>query len=200
MMYLHNYKKNARVKVIKNNILKGEIVPNFKQDNEIGQWVDQKLSERGHTVDQSGIVDLPEYGIDNKTRKQGSKAHHTVGSMTIQNIIDTVNWVDTRYYKKSLNQNQIIWSEDFQEVVEVSVLDMDLPEIQTRLNDAYNNLRQKIANNVRTKNIVSDCGWAVLDGYNHPGSYRFRITNSAMTKIKNLSKSRDVRKRLFEEE
>ena len=53
--------------------------------------------------------------------------------------------------------------------------------------------------NPNEKNIVSDCGWAVFDGYCHNNSYRFRITDKAMKKIKTMSKSRDSRKGLFDE-
>lgn len=191
--------KQARVSVIKDNIKKGDIVPPSEKDCDIGQWADEQMFIKGHVVDQNGIIDLPEYGIDNKTRKHGSKAPHTVGSMTITDIIDTEEWTNTRYYKKALNQNQIQWSEDFQEVVEVTILDMDMPEIQEPLQAAYTNLREKVILGKRNKQIASDCGWALFDGYNHQGSYRFRITNKAMNKIKNMSRSRDTRKRLFEE-
>jgi hypothetical protein len=191
--------KKARVKIIKNNIQKGSKVPASGKDSDVGMWVDSELSNNGHKIDKNGIVDLPEYGVDNKSRKQGSRCHHTVGSMTINDIINTPNWHDTRYYKKSLNQNQITWNSDFLEVTEVSVIDMDLPEIQEPLKRAYENLQSKVATGDRRKNITSDCGWAVFDGYNHPNSYRYRITDSAMKKIQNLSRSRDSRKTLFEE-
>jgi len=192
-------KKRARVSVIKDNIKKGDRLPFTTKDCDIGQWVDLQMQDKGHTIDQYGVVDMPEYGIDNKTRKQGSTAYHTVGSMTVNDILNTPNWFDTRFHKKALNQNQVEWSETFQEVVDVSVLDMDLPEIQEPLEGAYNNLRNKVVNGNRNKHIKSDCGWAIFDGYNHSGSYRFRITDKAMKKIKNLSKSRDTRQKLFEE-
>lgn len=193
------YLKSARVKEIKNNIQKGERIPLTDKDCEIGQWVDDQLTLRGHIVDQNGIVDLPQYNIDNKTRKKGSKASHTVGSMTIDAIKSTPIWEETTFYKKSLNQNQIEWDPDFLEISHQTILDMDLPEIQSALKNAYDNLRSKILAGDRRKNIVSDCGWAVFDGYNHHNSYRYRITNKAMQKIKNMSKSRDSRKKLFEE-
>ncbi len=191
--------KRARVSVIKNNIEKGDLIPESNKDCDIGQWADTQMILKGHTVDKNGIVDLPEYGIDNKTRKFGSRAHHTVGSMTISDIINTENWYDTRYYKKALNQNQIQWSEVYQEVVDVTILDMDMPEIQEPLKAAYDDLRNKLVNGNRRKHIMSNCGWAVFDGYNHENSYRFRITDKAMNKIKNMSRSRDTRKKLFEE-
>ena len=191
--------KRARVSVIKDNIKKGDLIPQSEKDCDVGQWVDAQMAQKGHTVDQNGIVDLPEFGIDNKTRKFGSKAHHTVGSMTINDIINTQSWYDTRYYKKALNQNQVQWSDIYKEVVDVTILDMDMPEIQQPLQEAYEDLRKRVVAGDRSKNIISGCGWAVFDGYNHSNSYRFRITDKAMNKIKNMSRSRDTRKRLFEE-
>lgn len=192
--------KPARVNTIKNNINVGDRVPRSQKDCDVGMWVDQTLQDKGHKIDRNGIVDLPEYQIDNKCREQHSKAHHTQGSMTMNAIKNTPNWYDTSFHKKTINQNQITWNSDFQEVVEVRVLDMNLPEIQEPLRIAYENLRDKmLENTTRIKNITSDCGWAVFDGYNHEGSYRFRITDKAMKKIKNLSKSRDTRQKLFEE-
>ncbi len=192
--------KPARVSIIKNNINVGDKVPMSDNDCDVGMWIDQTLLDKGHKIDRNGIVDLPEYQIDNKCREQYSKAHYTQGSMTMSAIKNTPNWYDTSFHKKTLNQNQITWNSDFQEVVDVRILDMNLPEIQEPLRIAYENLREKmLGNDVRIKNITSDCGWAVFDGYNHEGSYRFRITNTAMKKIKNLSKSRDTRQKLFEE-
>jgi hypothetical protein len=194
------HQKSARVKIIKDNIQKGEKIPNTTKDCEIGQHFDKELEKRGHVIDPTGIVDCPEYGIDNKSRKHGSKCPHTVGSMTKKDIKNTPNWIDTRFYKKSLNQNQITYSDIFKEVVDVTILDMDLPEIQSELEAAYIDLRNQLLLGDESKNIISANGWALFDGYNHSNSYRFRITNKAMGYIKNLSKSRDTRNKLFYEE
>ena len=199
--------KQARVSVIKDNIKKGDQVPIAKHDCNIGQWVDQEMIKKGHPVDKNGVLDIPEYNIDNKTRKYGSKTHHTIGSQTIRKILATPNWYDTTFYKKTCNQNQIIWNEDFQEVVDVSIIDQDLPEIQEKHNTAYNDLRNQIIKDLGEdcvienlkKNYTSTCGWAVFDRYSHSGSFKYRNTDKAMKQIKNLSKSRNTRKALFEE-
>ena len=99
--------KSARVSVIKNNIEPGSRIPNVRNDATVGQWADQELVNKGHSIDKSGTVDMPEYGIDNKTRKKGSKTPHTIGSMTIENILKTPEFENTRFYHKVQNQNQI---------------------------------------------------------------------------------------------
>jgi hypothetical protein len=188
--------KSARVKLIKNNIAVGSPIPKFTQDHEAGNWVDREMQSKGHTVDTSGVVDMPEYGIDNKSRKYGSKASWTIGSMTIEDIIATPNWEDTRFYKKCKNQNQIKYNTDFMEIVDVSVLDMDIDLIQQNLKQDYIDLRQCVVEGDRSKEIKSR--WTVFDGYSHSNSYRMRITNTAMQMIKNISGTRDTVKKFLE--
>jgi len=205
--------KKARVSSLKNNITVGSSIPFSNNDCDVGNWVDSTMTENGYEVDPSGIVDLPDLGIDNKSRNRYSKANHTIGSMTIDNILKAIDWEDTRFYQKSQNQNQIEYDPDFMEVTKVTVLDMDIDATQEKLKTAYIDLRNKLEIAVDNKNklalenvtvdlpkeIKSNCGWAVLDGYNHSNSYRMRITNKAMTKIKNIAGNRDTWKRLMEE-
>jgi hypothetical protein len=183
--------KQARVSVIKDNIEKSTPIPEIRNDCDIGQWVDAEMMRKGHTIDPKGRVDLPEYNIDNKTRKKGSKADHTVGSMTIPDIIDTPNFEDSGFYPKVQNQNQITWDPIFKEVVDVKIVDMAIPDIQNRLKAAYENLRAQVIEGNRAKTITSSCGWARLDGYNHNNSYRYRITDTAMKQILTISAMRD---------
>ena len=190
--------KSARVKLIKNNIVVGSPIPKFTQDHEAGNWVDQEMQSKGHNVDTSGVIDMPDYGVDNKSRNVQSKAAWTIGSMTIDHIIATPNWEDTRFHKKCKNQNQVKYNKDFMEVVDVSIVDMEIDHVQEKLQDAYNDLRSRLLQGDRYKEIKSSNGWAILDGYSHPNSYRFRITNTAMQMIKNISSTRDTVKKLLE--
>ena len=190
--------KQPRVSVIKNNIEKYTPIPNTNNDCEMGQWVDQLMMEKGHAIDRHGRVDMPEYNIDNKTRKKGSKASYTVGSMTIRGIINTANWKDTGYFPKTQNQNQVTWDPVFKEISNVTILDMDIPEIQDKLAEGYNDVRNQLISGNRSKEIKSKNGWVVLDGYGHQNSYRMRIPNKAMNDIKTLSAARDSLKLNFD--
>jgi|APCry1669191515_1035360.scaffolds.fasta_scaffold00001_89 hypothetical protein len=183
--------KQARVSVIKDNIEKLAPLPEVRNDCDVGQWVDAEMMRKGHTIDSKGRVDMPEYNIDNKTRKKGSNANHTVGSMTISDIIATPVWEETGFYPKVQNQNQVTWDPVFREVADVKIVDMALPEIQSKLKDAYEDLRRQLVAGVRTKTITSSNRWAVFDGFNHPNSYRYRITNTAMKQILIISSMRD---------
>jgi hypothetical protein len=191
--------KKARVKIIKNNIEIGTKVPVATNDAVIGQFIDDLMMSKGHVIDKFGHIDMPEYGSDNKVRKLGSKANHTIGSNTIQTIIDTPNWKDTSFYRKSLNPNQITYDSDFNEVIDAKLVDMEIDLIQQNLEEGYLDCREQLIAGCRAKEIKSKNGWVVLDGYNHPNSYRMRITNKAMKKIHNISGSRDTFKKHFEE-
>lgn len=191
--------KQARVKTIKDNIEVGERIPNFDQDCEIGQWADRQMANKGHVVDKSGLVDMPVYKVDNKTRKKGTNAYHTVGSMTNEDIKATPDFTKTRFYHKVQNQNQITYDTDFLEVTNVSLIDFDTPVAQQKLAEGYADCRQKLIDGSDAKEIKSSNGWVVFDRYGHKNSCRMRITNTAMKKIHNLSGARDQITKLFEE-
>lgn len=191
--------KSPRVSIIKNNIEKGVRIPNAKNDCTIGQWVDQELANKGHKTDKTGVLDLPEYKIDNKTRKKGSKANHTVGSWLTSKIKETPRYEDTPFYHKAKNQNQVEWDSDFMEVSKVKVVDMEIPAIQCPLKEGYEDCHAQLVAGNTSKEIKSKNGWVVLDGYNNKNSYRMRITDFAMKKIHNISGSRDTFQKHFEE-
>jgi hypothetical protein len=191
--------KSARVSVIKDNITKGTIIPKALNDCTIGQWADQEMVSKGHRIDKHGTVDMPEYGIDNKTRKKGSKANHTIGSWLKEKIKNTPIWEDTPFYEKSKNQNQIEWDPYFMEISKVKVVDMEIDLIQEKLKEGYEDCQTQMTSGNNSKEIKSKNGWVVFDGYNDKKSYRMRITDKAMKQIYNISGSRDTFKAHFEE-
>jgi hypothetical protein len=200
--------KQPRVSVIKDNLTVGQSVPTFDSDSGLGMWIDQQYANKGHKVDIRGNrPDLPEYGIDNKSRKKGTKAAHTVGSMTVKNILVNPSVFETPFWTKLANQNHIEIDTDFNEISSVQLMDFDLKEIREGVQAAYASCREQLAKAVKSggelpKNITSSNGWAVLDGYgkNNANSYRLRITSSRMKKMKALSGSRDTYNKLFSEE
>jgi hypothetical protein len=190
--------KNPRVSVIKDNLEKGTRIPKASNDCTVGIWADNEMSKKGHFIDSSGTVDLPEYGIDNKTRKKGSKANHTVGSWLKENILKTNVWEETPFYHKSKNQNQIEWDPDFLEISKVKIVDMEIDVIQEKLRTGYEECREEMINGNCSKEIKSKNGWVVFDGYNNSKSYRMRITDKAMKQIHNISGARDTFNQHFE--
>jgi hypothetical protein len=191
--------KKTRVSIIKNNITQGTQIPKFKRDCDVGHWVDSTMATKGHYVDATGLVDMPDYNIDNKSRKKGSLAHYTVGSMTIYNIINTAEFRNTRFYAKVQNQNQVTYDPVFREISNVKIVDMDIDLIQQKLADGYADCREQLLEGNRNMEIKSANGWVVFDGYGSSGSYRMRIPNSAMKKIHNIAGARDTYSTFFEE-
>lgn len=191
--------KKARVKIIKDNIAIGTKLPEATNDAVIGQFIDSLMMSKGHVIDKFGHIDMPEYGSDNKVRKLGSRASHTIGSNTIDKIVNTPKWRDSSFYQKSANPNQVTYNSDFLEVTNVKLVDMEIDLIQKNLEEGYLACRQQLVNGCRAKEIKSNNGWVVFDGYGHHNSYRMRITNTAMKKIHNISGSRDTFQQHFEE-
>ena len=184
--------KQARVSILKQNINVGDKIPNAFNDAVVGQWVDHTLTVNGYSVDKSGVVDIPDLNIDNKSRKKGSKTHHTIGSQTIKKWIETPNFKDTDIYKKVQNQNQITYDSNFDEVTKVQLVDMDIDIIQAALSSIYENLREKLVNGNRNKSIYSDCKRGIAECYTHPNSYKLRLTDKYMKQIQNIAGSRDT--------
>ena len=190
--------KKSRVSVLKHNINVGDKIPNAINDAIVGQWVDHTLAQN-YYIDKSGVLDMPNEKIDNKSRKKGSKAPHTVGSMTIEAYLQTPEFEKTRLYKKLQNQNQITYDANFNEVTNIRIVDMDINVTQQALKEIYNNLRQQLIEGNRNKTIYSDCKRGILDGFGHDNSYRFRLTDKFMKQIQNVAGSRDTFITLFEE-
>jgi len=190
--------KKPRVSVIKDNIKEGDSIPQAHNDGVVGKWIDNVMESKGHTVDKTGVMDLPEYGIDNKSRKKGSKTPHSIGSQTIEKWEAIENFEDTDIYKKVQNQNQITYSTSFNVITDVRIIDFDIDIIQEALKDIYKNIRQKIVEGDRRKCIYSDCKRATAECYTHENSYKLRLTDKFMTQIKNLAGSRDTFTSLFE--
>jgi hypothetical protein len=190
--------KNSRVSVIKNNIEVGDKIPEFKHDCETGQWIDQSMIKKGHVLDKNGVVDLPEFKVDNKSRRKNSNAYHTVGSMLNSEIVATPEFKDTRFYHKVQNQNQVTYDPTFMEVTDVKLVDFDIDVTQQNLADGYVDCRAQMLEGCPNKEIKSKNGWVVFDRYGHPNSTRMRITNTAMKKIRSLAATRDQRNRNFE--
>jgi hypothetical protein len=189
--------KQARVSVLKHNVQVGDQIPHARNDAIVGQWIDSKLSEN-YTIDKFGVVDIPELGIDNKSRKRSSKTHHSVGSQTIEKWLAFDKFEDTDIYKKLQNQNQVTYDSNFKIVTKVRLVDMDISVTQEKLKAIYTNLRQKLVEGNRAKSIYSDCKRGVIECYTHENSYKLRLTDKYMKEIQNIAASRDTFNKFIE--
>jgi hypothetical protein len=190
--------KQARVSVLKHNVKAGDRIPNASNDATVGQWVDHMLTVNGYNVDKFGVVDIPDLNIDNKSRKKGSKTHHSIGSQTIKKWLDYANFKDTDIYKKLQNQNQVMYDSNFGVITSVRLVDMDIGVTQATLEIIYNDLRKKILDGDRSKSIYSDCKRGVAECYSHSNSYKFRLTDKYMKQVQNIAGNRDTFNKFIE--
>ena len=188
----HNTMKQPRVSILKHNVKVGDRIPNASNDATVGQWIDHTLTVNGYNVDKFGVVDIPDLNIDNKSRKKGSKTHHSIGSQTIKKWLDYANFKDTDIYKKLQNQNQVIYDSNFSVITSVRLVDMDIDVTQDTLEIIYNDLRKKLVNGDRSKSIYSNCKRGVAECYTHSNSYKFRLTDKYMKQVQNIAGNRDT--------
>jgi hypothetical protein len=184
--------KQPRVSILKHNVKVGDRIPNASNDATVGQWIDHTLTVNGYNVDKFGVVDIPDLNIDNKSRKKGSKTHHSIGSQTIKKWLDYANFKDTDIYKKLQNQNQVIYDSNFSVITSVRLVDMDIDVTQDTLEIIYNDLRKKLVNGDRSKSIYSNCKRGVAECYTHSNSYKFRLTDKYMKQVQNIAGNRDT--------
>ena len=191
---------SVRITSIKNNIQVGTPIPTSatKTDNGVGYWADDEIENNGHYVDRIGTVDLPIIGVENKTKRRGTNAAWTQGSITIKDIKSTAKLTDTRVWKKMKNQNQVIWDQSVQKVVGVEIVNMDIEEIRKLLQEGWDNVRQQVLDGNNSKNITSKNKVLILDGYNSDTSYNIRIPNTAMNKICSISRTKNSMDQFFE--
>jgi len=191
---------SIKIKSLKNNIAIGTAIPTpyTKADNGVGIWAEDQLAENGHNVDTRGTVDLPDLGVENKTKKRGSNSAWTQGSMTINDILATPDFLDTKIWEKMKNQNQITWDGQLQTVVDVELVNMDIEETRELLQESWQDVRDQLLQGSRDKSVTSSNKAMILDGYNNDTSYNIRITTTAMNKIRTISRTNNALNQHFE--
>jgi hypothetical protein len=162
-------------------------------DGTLGIAVEQELIRQGFRVS-TGTLDLPDYGLEIKTRKsKDSNAPHTVGTMTLENIINT-DWEDTPLRKKLKNQFRVTF-DGTGKVSKQEILHLeDDPDIDAALKKSYENARSVLkdhyaqtGNNLEESNIVGLDNKGAFFEYRSGNSYAFRIRPNLFKKFENLA-------------
>jgi hypothetical protein len=179
----------------------GTPIPMKQHNGNVGRKVEEMYKDRGFNTSK-GTVDLPDYGIEIKTRKNSTTASNTIGSMTIQDIIDTP-YKKTTIYQKLQKQQRIKYDDAIDiyghsTVTSDKTYDFSDPYIQDKLEKDYEILRSKIISGCRNKEIKAS-GWAWLDGYSCTGSYRFRIPHNTMIDMETISSTAKSFNRHFDQ-
>ena len=102
-----NIDKSIRVRKLKTGS-DTLVLPSQQKGNEgnVGKFYDNYLKEKGFEINSGRGIDLPGLHIENKTRKRSSKAPHTVGTITYDNIINK-SYRNSTIFDKLQQQNRM---------------------------------------------------------------------------------------------
>lgn len=178
----------------------GTEVPERQHYGNVGRWVEHKMREQGWNVTDSEGPDMPEVGIEIKSRKVESSSHHTVGTMSIDKIICTpydLSPVKDKFQK----QYRVHYSDEGQVVVAEGLMDFSDDYIQDKIREAYEAGRRQIIKNQKQGirlPYIKGTEWGHFEIVQDRNSYRFRIPNHSMKKIETISKNSNIFNALFE--
>jgi hypothetical protein len=190
-----------KVKTIKKGIKVGTDIPFQQSYGNVGRWAEEQLANNGYVMSNGKGVDIPGLGVECKTRKVESNSPHTVGTMTIADIINT-KYEDSVIFEKFQQQYRVSYSDEGQIVLSENVFDFSDPYIQQQIREAYECGRAEIAaetaNDGFPPRYVRGGDFGQFEITESNNSYRFRIPNGAMKKIETISKGASVFNSLFE--
>ncbi len=148
-----------------------------------GKEFEEVMSGSGFQINQGMGADLKESGIEVKTKDVNSSSPNSVGTLTYEDICNK-SYKETHIFEKMQKQFRVVTDEGL--VVDQNLFDFTDPYIQEKIEEAYENARQKMINGDKSSYIRgSEYGHFEQKTEN---SWAFRITVSAMRKIENMSK------------
>lgn len=180
---------------IKKGIRVGTRIPMTQKNGNVGRCIEDILEAFGNNVSRNFGVDLPEDGLEVKTRNESATSPQTIGGMSHRSIVDTPwhqspirNKVQKQYrvkYKESLKhlEESIITSEQ--------VYDFSCPEIQDKLEEAYESGRARISQFPPGEGpdyIQGPGQWGYFE-QQVVGQYQFRVTDKIMKKMESIASS-----------
>jgi hypothetical protein len=189
-----------KISKIKKGIAVGTEIPERQRYGNVGQWAQDQLTEHGYRINTGAGPDLVEFGVEVKTRKIESSSPHTVGSMRIEDIIQTP-YDQSNICDKFQKQYRVHYSDEGQVVTGEHLYDLTDDYIQTKIREAYETGRKTIARNESFgyhPPYVKGTSWGNFEIVESCTGYSFRIPNGAMKKIETASKNADMFKTLFE--
>jgi len=180
----------AKLKNLKNGIEPGTKIPCEQSYGNVGNWAENVLKENGHTINKTGI-DISDLGLEVKTRKNGSSSYHTIGSMNVNDIINTP-YDQSSIREKTLTQYRIHYNDQFQVVASAEVYDFSDNAIQDKIREAYEGAREMMRNGDRNNWIRKEVepgvmAWGAFEG--NGNSYYFRIASKHMNDMETMAKS-----------
>jgi hypothetical protein len=182
---------DKRIKIKKLNTGSDTLVlPKQSKGNEgnVGKFYEKHLADMGFSMNAGQGVDIPGLNIENKTRNRDSRAFHTVGTMTYDNIINTP-YEQSTICQKLQQQNRVEYDNTFNVVTNESVYDFRDPDIQKRLKDSYENARSILRQQGGPGPGTIVGGQYGVFEWKSGNTYAHRIPDSGMKKMKVMAKS-----------
>lgn len=182
---------DKRIKVKKLNTGSADLtLPEQREGNEgnVGKFYEKYLADKGFSMNTGQGVDIPSLNIENKTRNRASKASHTTGTMTYDNIINTP-YEQSTICQKLQQQNRVEYDNTFNVVTDESVYDFRDSEIQKRLKESYENARSILRQQGGPGPGTIVGGQYGVFEWKSGNTYAHRIPDSGMKKMKVMAKS-----------
>jgi hypothetical protein len=167
-----------------------------------GYQVQEHLEEQGWKLNHGEGPDLKESGIEIKTRKKSSKSAHTIGSMTIENIV-TSSYSDSNVSNKFQKQFRVVY-DDYGQVLNQKVFDFTDPYIQSEMSKSWELNKEELRKhlNTETKNlpkyIKHENAIFIWEKKKSGRSYSARLTNGVQQKFESISNTNKTRNELFD--
>lgn len=186
-------KKQFKITALKKatKTLVGMRVPEQKNGN-VGHLVEDVMAEVGYPIDRRATVDLPDLKVEVKTRTAEATSAHAIGSMTVNDIINT-SYQTSPVKDKFQQQFRVTHSSTFREVTSAKIYDFSDTYIQGLVERDYEAGRAIFANLQKNGNSYpkyvrganTDFYWEKKDC----NSYAFRASDSAMKSYEAMATS-----------
>jgi hypothetical protein len=190
-------KKQIMIKKLKVNLDNIDFSdPEKITDGKNGRILENAMRKQRFPIDSTAIVDLPGVnkhspGVEVKTRSKTTKACHTIGTMTYDNIINTA-WDDS-LFKKKLQQQYIVTisKNPLTGKIEAKgqMVNLTSTDIQNKFKQAYESCRSQLTSQgqIINKQTITSGQFGILEHKPTKSglgkSYAMRIPHSGMKKI-----------------
>jgi hypothetical protein len=177
----------------------GDSVPKQCLGN-VGYEIEARLIENGYSINIGHGLDMPDMGLEVKTRKTDAQSANTVGSMTLDDIKSTT-YNQSNVCAKIQRQYRVEYDNQISQITSEKVYDFTDPFIQRKIELGYESARKKIIAGVKSDYINGGEGIGYFEkkrGVGDTTSYDFRISGPRMKKLETLANNSKQFNNLFD--
>lgn len=167
-----------------------------------GYQVQEHLEDRGWDLNYGEGPDLESSGIEVKTRKKTSKSAHTIGSMTIENIVKS-SYSNSNIFKKFQKQFRVVYDK-YGQVLNEKVFDFTDPSIQTEMASSWELNKEELRTHLNKetkqlpKYIKHEDAKFIWERKPNSRSYSARLPDGVQKKYESISNTNKTRSQLFD--